>query len=210
MEISEIAKKVKEAKEKSPSRKFTQSIELGINFKNINLESPEYKLNLMIYLPKGRGKDVEIGVFADGDMNLRAKKISKHVLNRNEIESYSKDRRKMRKFANACYAFIAQPELMSLIGKSWGIILGPRGKMPQPVPSNADLEPVIKRLKNSVRIRSKKNPTVHVPVGSEDMKDEDIAENILAVLSAIEKKIAKENIRSTYVKTTMGPAVRLW
>ncbi|MFH1721166.1 MAG: 50S ribosomal protein L1 [Candidatus Altiarchaeota archaeon] len=208
-EKESYASKVKSAKEKSAKRKFKQSLELSVNFKDINLEDAKYKLNLSVFLPKGRGKDVNIGVFADGDMNVQAKKVSKHVLSKDELEKYSGNRRKMRTYANQCYGFIAAPDLMSVIGKSWGIVLGPRAKMPQPVPPNADLKNVIQRLKNTVKVRSKKNPTIHIPVGVEEMADSDVAENIDTVLTAIERQIPKEHIRSVYVKTSMGEAVKL-
>jgi len=180
-----------------------------MNFKEIDLESTEYKLNLNIYLPKGRGKDVKIGVFADGDMNVRAKKVSDCVLSKAEIEEYSRNKRKMRKVSTDCYAFIAQPDLMPLIGRTWGVVLGPRGKMPQPVPDTADLNTVVNRMKNTVRIRSKKNPTIQVPVGVEDMSPDDLADNISAVLDAVERIIPKEKIQSAYLKTTMGEVIKL-
>jgi large subunit ribosomal protein L1 len=209
MEKKEIVKRIKEAIEKSEKRKFKQSAEICVNFKDLDMESSENKLNLSIVLPKGRGKKVDIGIFADGDMNVRAKKLSKCVLNKTELEEYSKSRRNMRKFADSCYTFIAQPDLMPVIGKSWGITLGPRGKMPQPVPPTADLDEIISRLKNTVRVRSKKNPTVNVPVGTEDMSPEDMAENILAVMNGIGRQIASDKIKSVYFKITMDPAIRL-
>lgn len=210
MNRKEIAKKIEEAKEKSKNRKFKQSVEICVNFKDMDMESSEYKLNLNVLLPKGRGKDIDVGIFADGDMNIRAKKLSRYVLSRAEIDEYSKNKRKMRKFANSCYAFIAQPELMPVIGKSWGIVLGPRGKMPQPAPANVDLNGIINKLKNTVRLRSKKNPTIQVPVGTEDMNPDDLSDNIIAVMDAIERQIPKEKIMSVYFKTTMGPAIKLF
>jgi large subunit ribosomal protein L1 len=209
MDKEQLTPKITEALSKKAERKFTQSVELSLSFKDIDIEAPEYKLNQNVFLPKGRGKDVEIGVFADGDMNVQAKKVSNHVLDKRGLEEYAKSKRKMRNYAGECYTFIAQPELMPLIGKSWGIVLGPRSKMPQPVPSNVDLTGLFKRLKNTVRIRSKKNPTIQVPIGTADMSPEDIAENVMAVYNSVEKQIPAEKIRSIHIKTTMGQAVRL-
>jgi large subunit ribosomal protein L1 len=209
MNKKDISKKIEEAKSKSTQRKFKQSVELSMNFKEINLESAEYKLNLNILLPKGRGKDIKIGIFADGDMNVRAKKVSDYVLSKAEIEEYARNKRRMRKFATDCYAFIAQPDMMPLIGKTWGVVLGPRGKMPQPVPDSADLTTVTNRIKNTVRIRSKKNPTIQVPVGIEEMSADDLADNVSVVLDAVERIIPKEKVQSAYLKTTMGSVIRL-
>jgi large subunit ribosomal protein L1 len=209
MNKKDISKKIEEAKSKSTQRKFKQSVELSMNFKEIDLESAEYKLNLNLLLPKGRGKDINIGIFADGDMNVRAKKVSQYVLNKAEIEEYARNKRRMRKFATDCYAFIAQPDMMPLIGKTWGVVLGPRGKMPQPVPESADLTAITNRIKNTVRVRSKKNPTIQVPVGIEDMSADDLADNVSVVLDAVERQIPKEKIQSAYIKTTMGSVIRL-
>ncbi len=209
MDKKEIIDRVKEAKKAGITRKFKQSVELCVNFEDINIQSSEYKLDLKVQLPKGRGKDVNVGIFADGDMNLRGKKLSDYVLNKAEIEEYAKSRRKMRKFCRECYWFISQPDLMPLVGKNWGIVLGPLGKMPQPVPPSVDLKPIIGNLKNTVRIRSKKNPTIHVPIGTEDLPDEDLAENITAVLNGLERQIPASKISSVYCKTTMGEAIKL-
>ncbi|MFH0860938.1 MAG: 50S ribosomal protein L1 [Candidatus Altiarchaeota archaeon] len=210
MEKNEITAKVSEAIQKSKKRNFVQTVEVNFNFSNINIESAEHKLNLNIFLPKGRGKDIEIGVFADGDMNVKAKKHSKHVMDRKDVEAHTKNRRNMRRFADQCYGFIAQADMMSLIGKNWGVVLAPRGKMPQPVPQNADIKTILERQKNTIKIKSKKNPCVHVPIGTEAMTPDDLAENFMTVYNAIEQKIGKENIKSVHVKTTMGEAVSIW
>ncbi|MBM3309662.1 MAG: 50S ribosomal protein L1 [Candidatus Altiarchaeales archaeon] len=209
MEKNSLKEKVAEALQNQSERKFKQTVELVFNFRGLDMEQPENKLNLNVFLPKGRGRDVEIGVFADGDMNLRAKKVSKHVLNKQELEQYAKSKRRMRVLAGQCYGFIAQPDLMVVIGKNWGVVLAPRGKMPQPVPPNVELEPVIKRIKNSVRVKSKKLPTVQMPIGTADMNPEDLAENGMTIYDNITKKIAKESISSIYVKTTMGKPIRV-
>ena len=209
MEKDSLKEKIVEAIKNSSERKFKQSVEVIFNFKNMNIEDADKKLNTNVFLPKGRGKDVKVGVFAEGDMNLRAKKLSKHVLNLKELQEYAKGKRKMRVLASKCYGFIAQMDLMPHVGKSWGVVLAPRGKMPQPIPGNADLEPVMKRIKNSVRLKSKKIPTVQAAIGTADMTPEDLAENGMAIYSEINKKIPKENIASIYVKTTMGKTVKV-
>lgn len=101
---------------------------------------------------------------------------------------------------------------MPKIGRYLGRYLGPRNKMPVVVPPTmTNIEPIVEKLKKTVRIQLKDNPVVHAPVGTEKMSDEQLAENIEAVLNAIIGKLERgENqIRSVYVKTTMGPAVRV-
>jgi len=209
MEATEFKPKIEEALSKKGERKFKQTVEVVFNFQGVEIEGA-HKLNLNVLLPKGRGKDVEIGVFGDGDFNVKGKTVSKHVLTKAETEAESGNKRKMRVYAGQCYGFIAQADMMGLIGKSWGIVLGPRGKMPQPIPQNANVEDAVKRAKNIVRIKSKKLPMVQVPVGVDDMSAADLSENVLAVYTAVERVIPRENIKSLYAKTTMGGAVRIW
>ena len=202
-----IAEKIKQVREESKERKFKQSFDIAINFRNINIEAPEYKINMSLLLPAGRGSDVNVGIFADGDTYLLAKKVTDFVLNKADIDEYAKNRRMMRKFANSCYWFLAQPDMMSIIGKKWGIVLGPRGKMPQVLPPKVDLDAYVKRFSNTVRIRSKKSPTIHVPVGVEDMNPKDVADNIAAISGDIIHKVDKINIASIYLTTTMGKSI---
>jgi len=100
---------------------------------------------------------------------------------------------------------------MPIIGKRLGIYLGTRGKMPKPIPPQADPTPIIKNLRNTVRLRSKERKTFHVPVGTKSMTVEDIADNLEVILKRLESKLerGKLNIHSIYIKTTMGPAVKI-
>ena len=209
MEAKELIPKIEEALGKKSERKFKQTIEAVFNFSGVEIEGA-HKLNLNVFLPKGRGKDVNVGVFAEGDMSVRAKKAAKQVLNKAELEEFAKNKRRMRVYASQCYSFLAQADMMGLIGKTWGVVLGPRGKMPQPVPQNANIEDALKRAKNTVRIKTKKMPMVQVPIGVEAMPAADLAENLLEAYTAIERVIPKDNIMSLYVKSTMGKAVRIW
>ena len=100
---------------------------------------------------------------------------------------------------------------MPTIGKTLGTVLGPRGKMPKPVPPAADLTGMVTNLRNTIKLRSKTNMTFHTIVGSEDMADEDIADNIQAIIKRLEGILerGRMNIRSVYVKTTMGPSQKV-
>ena len=100
---------------------------------------------------------------------------------------------------------------MPLIGRSLGKYLGPRGKMPKPVPPNAPIEPLLKDYQSTIQVRLRQSPVIHARIGTLDMENEAIAENYLSVLRNVESKLEKgeNNIRSVYIKTTMGPAIKI-
>ncbi len=206
-----IVAAVKEAIEKAKPRKFTESVDLAINLKDIDLSIPKNRINEEVILPHGRGKEVKIAVFASGETALKAKECADLVIPPEEIDKLAEDKRRARKLANEYDFFLAEAPFMAKIGKSLGIILGPRGKMPKPVPPGGDPCPMVRNLKRTVRMRSRDKRTFHVPVGTRDMDPEKIADNIEEVIKRLEAKLERglQNIESIYVKTTMGPAVKI-
>jgi len=202
---------VKEAIEKSKKRNFLESVDLAINLKDVDLSIPKNRINEEVILPHGRGKEVKIAVFASGETALKAKDCADLVIPPEEIDKLAEDKRRARKMANEFDFFLAEAPFMGKIGKSLGIILGPRGKMPKPLPPGSDPCPLVQRLKHTVRMRSRDKRTFHVPVGTKEMDVEKIADNIEEVLKRLEAKLerGRQNIDSVYVKTTMGPAVKI-
>jgi large subunit ribosomal protein L1 len=83
--------------------------------------------------------------------------------------------------------------------------------MPKPIAPGADPKMMVENLRKSVSVRSKDKMTFHTTVGTTDMAPEQLAENIELVLKRISTKLEKGtmNIRSVYVKTTMGPSKRV-
>ncbi|OYT61935.1 hypothetical protein B6U81_01960 [Thermoplasmatales archaeon ex4484_30] len=140
-----------------------------------------------------------------------AKEIADIVIQPEDLEKITKDAKEAKKIAEEHDFFLAESPLMPTIGKSLGRVLAPRGKMPKPLPPDADVVPQIEKLWNTIRIRSRDKLTFHCLVGNEEMGVEDIADNVEAVLKAIEGKLerGRMNIRSAYVKTTMGSPVRV-
>jgi len=206
-----IVKAVQEAISNSKDRKFLESVDLAINLKDVDLSIPKNRVNEEVILPHGRGRDVKVALFASGETALKGKECADLIIPPEEIDKLAENKRNARKIANQYDFFVAEAPLMGRIGKVLGVILGPRGKMPKPIPPGGDPCPVINNLKKTVRMRSKDKRTFHVPVGTKNMAPEEIAENIEEVIKRLEHKLERglQNIDSVYVKTTMGPAVRI-
>ena len=201
---------VKKLLEAAKPRKFKESVELAVNLRDVDLSVPKNRVDEEVVLPKGRGKSIRICVFASGELALKARNVADLVIQPQEIEEYATNKRKARGLAQACDFFIAEAPLMPVIGKRLGVVLGPRGKMPRPVPPTADPTNLITAMRNTVRVRSRDKPTLHAAFGTRDMPLEDLAENLDAVMRRLVGKLERGrfNIRSAYLKTTMGPAVK--
>lgn len=212
MARKETVEAVKQALSSKPKRNFVESVDLAINLKNIDLSQPKNRVDEDIILPSGLGKSVKIAVFAKGDVAVNAEKAgADYVFTPDEIDKLGADKPRAKKLAGEVNFFIAETAYMPSIGKKLGQVLGPRGKMPTPLTPQADVTTLITRQKKSIKVRSKDRMTFHTTIGTEQMTPEDIAENIDAIVKRLESKLEKGkfNIGAIYVKTTMGPAVKV-
>lgn len=202
--------KIKELREKSKKRKFKQTFDLIVNIKGLDLKKPENRINSDFILPSGRGKIPKIVLFSD-TLTAKAKGNVDLIIDKNEIAGLVKNKKKFKKIANDYEFFFGEAPLMPQIGKAFGTVLGPRGKVPKPVPPQADVKAFTEGAKKAVRIVLKENPVIHVPVGTEEMPDEDIKKNIEAVLNFVKDKLPKgrSNIKNVYLKLTMSKPVKL-
>jgi large subunit ribosomal protein L1 len=203
---------VKEVKANANERKFSQSIDLAINLQNIDMKKPEGRIQERIELPHSVGKEMKVCVIATGEMATKAKTAGASlVIEKAALEALMADKKKQKDIAKEYDLFIAEAPLMPLVGKSLGASLGPRGKMPTPVPPNANIDEQIEKNRNVVFVRMRGQPVIQCRIGNESMKDEELAENVQAVVRRIEGKLKRgiKNFRSVYLKTSMGSSIKV-
>jgi len=207
-----IAKALAEARSKTEKRKFNQSIELAVKLREIDLKRPESRINESLELPTPADKEVKVAVIAGGDLATRARAGGADiVIGREDLDKLGREKKEARKLAQKYDFFIAEAPLMPQVGKTLGQMLGPRGKMPTPVPPTAPIDEVIKRHRRNIRLRMKDQQVIQCKVGTEDMADDALIQNIQTVLSRLEAKLEKgpKNISSIAIKATMGPLVKI-
>jgi len=212
MTFEQVLTAVEQAIEQAPQRNFSESVDMAINLKNIDMSQPANRIDEEILLPNGLGKSIKIAVFAKGDIAQRAVSSgAEMIIDPDDIEGLKDDKAKARNLANEIDFFVSEVAYMPSIAKALGPVLGPRGKMPVPLTPDKVIEDIIRKAKNSIRVRSKDRLTFHLPVGRKDMEIKLLAENVEAITSRIEQKLAngKQNIKSIYIKTTMGPVVKV-
>lgn len=206
-----VAKAVEEAKKNSKKRNFAQGIDLTINLKELDMTKPENRIDDELVLPNGSGKEIKVGVIADGELAMQAKSVADIIIGKAQLEKMAKKKKEAKKVANDIDFFVAQIDLMPLVGKTLGPVLGPRGKMPKPVPPNAPVKAIIEKLKKTIKIKTKDQPVIKVLAGSEEMDSKKLTENIDTIMTFLERKLERgqDNMKSIYIKTTMGQSVKL-
>jgi len=212
LDTKALIESVKEAKSKTDKKKFTQSIELIINLRDIDMKKPESKIQELIELPHAVGKQSKICVIASGELALKARNAGADlVIERAELEGLGGDKKRQKTLVNEYDYFISEAPLMPTVGRVLGSVLGPKGRMPTPVAPNVNIADVIEKQRKIVQVRLRGQPVLQCRIGTEDMPDEQIAENIETVIRRLEGKLKRglKNIRSIVIKTAMGPPIKM-
>jgi len=207
-----ITDAVKQAKGKSGQKKFNQTIDLILNIQEIDMKAPEGKITEIVELPHATGKPNKICVIASGELALKARKANAdNVIERTDLDNLAGKKKDLRKLAGEYDVFISEAPLMALVGRTLGPVLGPRGKMPIPAPPNADITALLAKHRNTVVVRMRNQPTIQVSVGTENMTDEQLSDNIQTILRALEGKLKRglKNIKLAFIKTSMGEPVKI-
>jgi large subunit ribosomal protein L1 len=199
----------------SRKRKFTQSIELMLNFKSLDYKKRDNQIDVRVKLPhatkKGSGKTL---LFAKTKafVDQVTERVTK-VIMEDKIAKLGK--KEVASILNDYDLLLAEGPVMLTVGKYLGQQLAPKGRMPNPVqPTIQSMNEAMKELGGAVRISNKKGkpaPQVQLIIGDEDMKDEELAENGVAVVAEITNVLPNkvQNLKSVMVKESMGPAIKV-
>lgn len=201
---------------KNNKKKFTQTVDLIINLKNLDLKNPAHQIEFFLELPKSKGKKTTVGALVAAELADQAKKVMDETVLLKDFETYQKDKKLAKKLATKVDYFVAQATIMPKVAASFGRVFGPKGKMPNPkagciVPPNANLQQVYDKLQKTVKLSGKKAPLMQTICGNETSSDEDLIENIKYIYNNVEHHLPQgfNNIKSVYVKFTMTKPVKV-
>ena len=202
---------IKEAIENAPERKFVESMDIQFTIKDVDLKNPTIRIKEEVRLPSGRGRDVRIAMFAAGEAATRDRDAGIHVITPPEIEELGGNKGRAKKIGNQFDFFLSEVPHMGLIGRYLGTVLGPRGKMPRPVPPTLDPAVIATGLKTTVVVKSGDKMTFHTSIGTVGQSQEELFANAMEVYNRVIGRLERGagNIRSLFIKTTMGPATRV-
>ena len=198
MEIKEAIEKLRERKE----RKFVQTLDLIVNLKNFDVRKEA--LNTFVVVPHGSEKKLA------GFFTKRSKLIDS--ITEADFVKY-KDLKDIKKLAKRYDAFIAVAPMMAKVATKFGRVFGPMGRMPSPQAGiiskddDAMVKMMIEKMNKSIRVRNKEM-AIKLGIGKESMSDDELVENVEAVLKGLEKLLprGRDNVRETLLKFTMsGP-----
>ncbi len=190
---------------------FDATVELHIRL-GVDPRHADQQVRSVVVLPHGTGKAVRVVVFAEGDGASLAREAG--------ADYVADDDEMIKKIQNGWTDFdvaIATPDMMGKVGRL-GRVLGPRGLMPNPkagtVVSAEDIPRVVNETKaGRVEFRVDKTSNLHVSIGKVSFDENQIYENMTALMEAV-KKARPASSKGTYVRrvtltTTMGPGIKV-
>jgi large subunit ribosomal protein L1 len=212
--LFELERGVKEALNAKQRGSFTQTVEMIVNLKNVDVSKPEKRFSEIIELPHGLGdKRKRVAVVATGETALQASR-SRHVdkvLDRGEVEVLIGNKKAAKKLVRQYDYFLVEPQLVPLTARALGAALGGLGKAPIPIPPNSNIDELAMRYTRSVNVRLRKVPQIMVPVGTMTMTHDQLTENARTVLERVVQRLEEgpSNIKSIYFKLSMGAPIKL-
>jgi len=214
MDKNQALQTLKKAKENSQKRNFTQSIDLIINLKDIDIKKTEQAINFFHTLHYSKGKKAKVCALVGPELLSQAKEVCDLAISVDEFPKYQKGEAK--KLATEYDFFIAQATIMPKVAQTFGRVFGPKGKMPNPkagcvVPPNANLKPLYERLQKTIKLQTKNDAIIQTIVGNEGMKDEEVIDNIMTTYDDLVHHLpnGKNNIKNVLIKLTMGKSFQI-
>ena len=204
-DLSDAIGKVKEA----AHAKFDETVELHVRT-GCDGRHADQQIRGAVVLPAGTGKTVRVLVFAKNQKADEAQAAGADYVGAEELIPRSQNEGWLD-----FDVVVATPDMMGVVGRL-GRILGPKGLMPNPKAGTVtmDVTKAIAEIKaGKIEYRLDKSNIIHVPVGKVSFTDEQLQQNLDAVLGAI-VKAKPAAVRGTYLKSvtlssTMGPGVRV-
>jgi len=203
--MTEFLNALKELRKNSPERNFEQSIDLIINLRDFDIK--KQPVNTAVVLPF-QIRESKICAFLDKDNS-----DVDYVVKKEDIARYNSDQ--IKRLAQEYDFFISMASLMPAVATTFGRILGPLGKMPNPktggvIMDDKFIKDTIQRMKKTASLKTKDN-SIKLSIGKQNMPDEQIEQNAEivygAILDALPNK--KENIKNVMLKFTMSKPIKV-
>ena len=194
---------------KTATAKFDETVEVHIRT-GCDGRHAEQQIRGAVVLPNGTGKTVRVLVFAKGDKISEAEAAGADHVGGEEL---------IPKIQNEGWldfdVVVATPDMMGVVGRL-GKVLGPKGLMPNPKAGTVtmDVTKAINDIKaGKIEYRLDKSNIIHCPIGKASFTEEQLNENLTALMEAIVKAkpstLKGQYLKSITLATTMGPGVKI-
>jgi len=192
-------------------RNFTESVELQIMLKNYDPQKDK-RFSGQVKLPHVARPKFTVCVLGNQAHIDQAKANGIPCMSVEDLKKLNKDKKLVKKLAKKYDAFLASDALIRQIPRLLGPGLNKAGKFPSILASGDDMVAKIDEMKGTIKFQMKKVLCLAVAVGTVEMSDEQLAQNINMSVNYLVSLLKKhwQNVRSLHIKSTMGRPYRLY
>merc|ERR1711902_112968 len=205
--VQEVLKYSMETKK----RKFAETIDLQIGLKNYDPQkdkrfSGTVKLR---HIPRPK---FSVCVFGDQQHCDEAKEKGVPFMSADDLKKLNKQKKLVKKLAKKYDAFLASESLIKQIPRLLGPGLNKAGKFPTMLTHSDDMEGKVNDIRSTVKFQMKKVLCLAVAVGNVDMSDDQLVSNLNLSINFLVSLLKKnwQNVKSLYIKSTMGKPQRVY
>merc|ERR1711977_250595 len=209
--LFECVREVLKYSTETKKRKFTETIDLQIGLKNYDPQkdkrfSGTIKLK---HIPKPK---YSVCIFGDHQHCDEAKEKNYPFMSADDLKKLNKDKKLVKKLAKKYDAFMASESLIKQIPRLLGPGLNKAGKFPTMLTHQDDMVGKVNDIKATVKFQMKKVLCLNVAVGNVGMNEDQIVQNLNLSINFLVSLLKKnwQNVKSLYVKSTMGAPQRLY
>ncbi|ESN98561.1 hypothetical protein HELRODRAFT_84353 [Helobdella robusta] len=192
-------------------RKFTETVELQISLKNYDPQKDK-RFSGTVKLRNIPRPKMAICVLGDQQHCDEAKANSVECMDAEALKKLNKNKKLIKKLAKKYDAFLASDSLIKQIPRIVGPGLNKAGKFPSMLTHGESMTGKIEEVKATIKFQMKKVLCLSVAVGNVNMTQDELVSNITMAINFLVSLLKKnwQNVRSLYIKSTMGPVQRLY
>jgi large subunit ribosomal protein L10Ae len=205
--VAELLKHSLETKK----RNFMETVDLQIGLKNYDPQKDK-RFSGTVKLKHVPRPKFKVCVLGDQQHCDEAKSKGIACMSADDLKKLNKNKKEVKKLAKKYDAFLASESLIKQIPRLLGPGLNKAGKFPALLTHNDNMEAKVIDLKSTIKFQMKKVLCLNVAVGNVAMSDDELVFNIHLSINFLVSLLKKhwQNVRSLYIKSTMGPAIRLY
>lgn len=192
-------------------RNFVETIDLQLMLKNYDPRKDK-RFNGTIKLPHVPRPNMKVCILGNDVHCDQAKELGYPFMSVEDLKKLNKNKKLVKKLAGKYDAFLASQALVKKIPRLLGPGLNRAGKFPGVVGASDNLDDKVNELKAGVKFQMKKVMCISVAIGNVGMTEEEIKTNLILCTNFLVGMLKKgwQNIKTFYVKSTMGPAYQIY
>ena len=192
-------------------RKFNETVELQIGLKNYDPQRDK-RFAGSIRLPNTPKPRMTVCVLGDEVHCDQAKALGVDFRTVDDLKKLNKDKKLVKKLAKAYDFFLASEAVIKQIPRLLGPGLNKAGKFPTPISHSESMKEKIEEVRATIKFQLKKVLCMGAAVGHVSMNEDQLVANVMMSVNFLVSLLKKnwQNVKSLYIKSTMGTPIRIF